>query len=321
MMVLGENWDQHGGGIAMSRMRKQLREESMTGELLTEDSFVLRETPQKMIDNIKNKRSQLGIDLSNPANIPKKKQAEYLDLIIDEIRLRTSVAGEQVFYIGQLLYEAKQLLPHGSYEKWIERYLPNISLSTAKNFRDVYETFALSPNSIRHLQKSILYFLSSDKCNEQLKEAYLNAEEVDTSISLKELTALSVKMNRQELTIDSPEISRFIHLEQNRIKLHKYATSLHLLKDKVIQFLSDVTLIHNSNPVMPVPSNEQENDDDAKHFEEMNSFASDILAQIEGFLNSYDAQGRASSVRTREEEATFVAAKTEGDSAKASRKA
>lgn len=293
----------------------------MTGELLTEDLFVLRETPQKMIDNIKNKRLQLGVDLSDPGNIPKSNQAKYLDLIVDEIRLRTSIAGEQVFYIGQLLYEAKKLLPHGGYEKWIERYLQNISLSTAKNFRDVYETFALAPNSIRLLQKSILYFLSSDKCNEQLKDAYLNAEEVNTSITLKEVMALSVKMNKQELTIDSPEVSRFINLEQDRIKLRKYADSLFSLKEMVLEFLSDVTQIHKSNPIMPVLSNGQDNANQIKCFEEIKSFASEVLTQIDGFLDNYEAQRQAFNERTREEEATLVAANTESDTAKVSQKA
>lgn len=267
--------------------------------LSKDDVLALRETPQKEIDHIRNKRSEMGIDVSRRKDVPQDKRVQYLNLIVDEIRLRTSVASEQIFYIGQLLHEAKQLLAHGNYENWIERHLENISISTAHNCRRVYETFALSPSSIQKLPKSILYFLSSNECDEQLREAYLNAEEVDSSVTLKELKTISVKMSKGDLTIESPEVLSVVHEEQGRIKARQYSRALYLLKERAEQFVHDITQIHNSNPIMAIPSAEPLGEDETTSFEGLRAFASDVLTRIDELLETYRGTGQAARGRAR----------------------
>ena len=50
--------------------------------------------------------------------------SSYIGSVIEEINVRAKALRHQAFEIGRLLYDVKELLPHGEFHSWVENNLP-----------------------------------------------------------------------------------------------------------------------------------------------------------------------------------------------------
>lgn len=222
----------------------------MSKEIIFKSEFELIEAPRKLIEHVAKKRLELAVDISNPTKINSADRKEFLSLIAKEIKLRVEAIDDHAFYIGKLLFEAKQILPHGEYESWVEGNIPYISRSTAHNCKRVYEAFALSPTAVRSLKKSILYFISSPQCNEELKQAYLGCEFIDKTVSATKLRQISIRMNKGELSIGDEEVQKIIKAKEADIKKGYYISVLCDFSKYVEQINKKVRQIYVGTPII-----------------------------------------------------------------------
>lgn len=72
------------------------------------------------------------------------------------------------FEIGQLLYKAKKILPHGSFNPWIRKtFKDDLPYSTANFYMRIYETFQHRPGVVQHIPTKYLLYLTQRKFPEE----------------------------------------------------------------------------------------------------------------------------------------------------------
>lgn len=91
-----------------------------------------------------------------------------LEGIAEEIRVRVKITKNEIFTIGGLLLEAKQLT-RGEFQKWIEENL-DFSYETALNFMQVYQCCFGHREVLREVKASVLYRISAPGFPEELRE-------------------------------------------------------------------------------------------------------------------------------------------------------
>jgi len=94
-----------------------------------------------------------------------------LDGIADEIRIRIKITKQEIFNIGELLYEAKKILKDG-FRKWIDDQF-DFSYETAHNFMNVYKALFGHDQLVENVKSSILYKISAPSFPDDLREYLL----------------------------------------------------------------------------------------------------------------------------------------------------
>jgi hypothetical protein len=140
--------------------------------------------------------------------------AEYVDSVKEEVHIRSRSLTYQIFEIGKLLVDAKELLPHGSFDKWIEENF-HFSKSTAINFCRVYRVCLGQPELVEFFKPSILYHLCAPGFPKDLREAIFDNVTGVFDLSKKELLELAIKYNRGEIGLDSPEVQGFLRRQKD----------------------------------------------------------------------------------------------------------
>jgi len=70
-----------------------------------------------------------------------------LDIVAAEIRALTAAALNNIVEIGRRMHEAKEMLPHGEFGKWLKENT-DYSLSTANNFMRLFDAYADTQGSL-----------------------------------------------------------------------------------------------------------------------------------------------------------------------------
>lgn len=70
-----------------------------------------------------------------------------LDIVAAEIRALTASALNNILEIGRRMHEAKEMLPHGEFGKWLEENT-DYSTSTANNFMRLFDAYADAQGSL-----------------------------------------------------------------------------------------------------------------------------------------------------------------------------
>ncbi len=73
--------------------------------------------------------------------------ARTLDIVAAEIRALTASALNNILEIGRRMHEAKEMLPHGEFGKWLEENT-DYSTSTANNFMRLFDAYADAQGSL-----------------------------------------------------------------------------------------------------------------------------------------------------------------------------
>lgn len=98
--------------------------------------------------------------------IDPKIKLEYLKV---EIKTRLNIFKNELYKIGQLIYEAKQLCQHGEFQEWIENNF-SFSYKTAHNYMLVYQRCLGLPEVVEKLQPTTLYKLCAPSFPETVRQ-------------------------------------------------------------------------------------------------------------------------------------------------------
>jgi hypothetical protein len=160
---------------------------------------------------------------------------QQLPLIIDEIKARAGNLKGHIFEIGKLLFEAKKLVGHGKFKKWIEDHF-EFSYQTANNFMNVYDNCLHLRPLVKLLDLSVLYQIASPKCPDDLRDLLIKAGEGLKGISGPKIKSIINRFIEKEIDLKSPEIQGLIKYREDNYEYGKYTR----LIDRYIIQLTDL---------------------------------------------------------------------------------
>lgn len=105
---------------------------------------------------------------SELARLPVKTNQK-LNSIIVEIETRLRNIKCDFFEIGRALSKAKQLLPHGTFQTWIEKHFnKELPYSTAALYMKIFETFENCPKTVQYLPITFLLKMTQESFPEEV---------------------------------------------------------------------------------------------------------------------------------------------------------
>lgn len=169
---------------------------------------------------LKNRRSEPGFDfLSEAIRLRTERERtlsttefdDYMDSVKKEIEIRAISIRYQVFEIGKLIFNVKQLMARygfrGEFGKWLDDF--PISRSTALNCYRVYMTCMSCPDAVQFFSPSTLYVMTEPKFPPELR-AYMMEDRTDPfHRKLSELKELVARYEAGEIEYDGPEMRAF----------------------------------------------------------------------------------------------------------------
>lgn len=133
-----------------------------------------------------------------------------LNLLTAEIKSRVKQAKENIYYLGQALSEAKDIVGHGNFMKYVEEEV-QISHSHAENLINVYKHCLGRPEVINAFKLGTLYKITSPGFDKDLREyLFENHENLDEDIDFRTISDIWGRLKKRELTLDSPEVKRLV---------------------------------------------------------------------------------------------------------------
>lgn len=100
-----------------------------------------------------------------------QRERDQIKLLQIEKSIRANITDikRKIYDIGKLLSEAKKILPHGQFQRWIEEtFGGELPYSTAALYKDIYDHFKDKPEMVRYIPVSLLLFLKQKEFPEQI---------------------------------------------------------------------------------------------------------------------------------------------------------
>ncbi|MFW6170975.1 MAG: hypothetical protein ACODAD_10835 [Planctomycetota bacterium] len=142
-----------------------------------------------------------------------------LSYIEYELRKRRDLDAINKFTIGQLYWQAKQLLPHGQFEKWADG-IDLYGRTARTEAMRIYEYCAGRPELAEKFAPTILTEMCRPRFPAEFRESLLNAGGfVGTQ---KQLLHAAERISRGEWTVDSPQVKR-LHRDLDRQVIQEHA--------------------------------------------------------------------------------------------------
>ena len=136
---------------------------------------------------------------------------ELLKALQEEIKFRIKITKNEVFKIGELLINAKNICQQEGlkFKEWISEKF-DFSYETANNFMNVYKNCLGLRNVVLNLSPSILYQISSPSFPEELKKHLFDTEQINeiTNGRLREITKKYKKGGFDAIKDDIAELNR-----------------------------------------------------------------------------------------------------------------
>lgn len=144
-------------------------------------------------------------------------QTELIKSHAESIRLGMRRTIHEVFEVGRRLSECRDLIPHGSWEEWLQAEF-NMRIRSAQRFMGVWERIG-SQVSQEALPSSVgvLYELSAPSFPEELRSALLSGEAVELDGQDLELAVLT-KEQIKELKIRTEEAEEKAQARNEKIE-------------------------------------------------------------------------------------------------------
>ncbi len=98
-------------------------------------------------ERIRRDREREGMRAVEDQQVAEMEREERLIVLAAEIRTLTASALNNILEIGRRLHEAKEMLPHGEFGKWLEENT-DYSASSANNFMRLFEAYADDQGSL-----------------------------------------------------------------------------------------------------------------------------------------------------------------------------
>ena len=104
-------------------------------------------------------------------NLLTKENKNKLSKITIEVEERLINIKRDLFQIGKLMSKAKSILPHGTFQEWIEKtFGKELPYSTAQAYMKIYETFQKSPKTVQLMPVHFLMNMTRNTFPEQIKD-------------------------------------------------------------------------------------------------------------------------------------------------------
>jgi hypothetical protein len=145
------------------------------------------------------------------------KNRQQLVLIVDEIDQIMGKTKENIYEIGKLLTEAKGLVGHSNFQRWIEANF-DFSYPTANNFMNVYRFCLNRPKLVNSIKSSVLYTISSNNFPNDLREHLLEHGNSLSDIKSKQIKDIMKRFKKKEIDLESPEIKGLIQYREEKSK-------------------------------------------------------------------------------------------------------
>jgi hypothetical protein len=133
--------------------------------------------------------------------VPKNEQYKILSIQsnIDERLINIKI---NVYEIGKSLYKAKQILPHGSFQTWIEEtWGKGLPYPTAAHYKGIYEHFKGQAQTVKALPITFLMQMRSKNFPEKLKETIVQNPKAFKSCSTRKFTSLCQQVKQGKIDV------------------------------------------------------------------------------------------------------------------------
>lgn len=200
----------------------------------------------------------------------------YLESVKEEIQERALALKFQVYEIGRLLLDAKNLLNHGEFRHWLQDQ-GNFPLSwkTAHNCMNVYKTCLGHPDLVERFPVSALYVICRPSFPQALRQQLFDNVVGICDWNQKELLQTAMKYKAGEIELDGPEV-RGLLLRQKKQKISNRAK---VELDNVLAFLrrrsQKIEALRQQSQAYPLLPVEESSRDDAIYSE-----AGSLLEQL-----------------------------------------
>ena len=135
--------------------------------------------------------------------------------IVDDIKEICNNMKKEAYEIGRLLTEAKKLVVHGNFQKFIRDNF-TFSYKTANNLMKVYRYCLGRPEIVTSIQISVLYKIATDQFLEDLREHLFENHHRLENISNKVIKDICRRFKNKEIGYDSHEIRNLIKFNEDR---------------------------------------------------------------------------------------------------------
>jgi hypothetical protein len=187
---------------------------------------------------------------------------DYLDSIKDELQARSRGIKYQIYEMGKLLHEAKKLLPHGTFKKWINDNF-EFCYRTAFNFMQVYRFCMGQPEVVRYFKPSSLYIIARPDFPNDLRQALFHGVKGPVDIKEKDLVKIALKYKNGQLKTTDQEVQNLLKKYRDISRWENLKVELVALKQLIqnrrerIEQISD---IHSVNHFIIKDDDEKEID-------------------------------------------------------------
>lgn len=239
------------------------------------DGYVDTENFDAAIEFKSNKDKSLRCSLS-------KDKQDCLDSIKEELKIRCNGLKHQIFEIGKLLFEAKEILPHGQFKSWINDNF-EFCYETAVNYMRVYTVCMGNPEIVEYFKPSSLYVIANPKFPKRLQEALFVGVRGPVDISRKDLVQLTLKYKKGELSISDNEVQDLLIKQRDISQWEEYKTELKSLNKLISKRLERIVELSRNQIVNPLIKSDTE---DNEHFGEDKQ--NKIIDQVKEFMDEID---------------------------------
>jgi hypothetical protein len=189
------------------------------------------------------------------ANDPESPQQ--LSLIADEIEARIKGTKKEIYKIGELLVQAREIVGHGKFKKWIAKRFDDLSYQTALHWMRVYNCCLVDPSIMDTMGISVLYQMAAPDFPKVLKEYLFDHRDQLGKIKNKDMRKIVKDFKSGKLTLKSPEIKKLVKFNRNIGKCNNYTKKVTKCIDQ-IKKLKDVVLSTTNKFQWPVHPKEKE---------------------------------------------------------------
>jgi hypothetical protein len=172
---------------------------------------------------------------------------QQLALITDQIHEIAKTFKRDIYKIGKLLTEAKELVGHGNFKKYIKDNF-DFSYPTANNLMNVYNQCLPWPSMVETIPSTVLYAISSPNFPPDLRELLFNHGYGLSDIDKPKIKDILKKYNKKEIDLSSPEIRGLIKYNDKKgtyfnykAEIDKSIDKLRQLKDTMVKVTSTIT--------------------------------------------------------------------------------
>lgn len=168
-----------------------------------------------------------------------------------EIRERLQRSAQDIWEIGQRLFDVRAQLKHGQFDSWLKTEF-GWSRRTAYNFIKVYEAFGERAKLAQiDIAASALYLLAAESTPQEVREEYLLKAEKGEKITHKELRS-DIEQKKQKSTPAKAKQDDNTPTIENSLPLN--ATSIPEIIKLASQTVVDVESVEVSEPELKEPA-------------------------------------------------------------------